>query len=41
MDATNLWLAPRAGMRLMVYTPADGDTERKLQQLGGLVGAGV
>jgi hypothetical protein len=41
MDVTNLWLAPRSGARLMVYTPADAETARKLERLGGLVEAGV
>ncbi|MDT4893358.1 MAG: hypothetical protein QOE97_2393 [Pseudonocardiales bacterium] len=33
MDITNLWLAPRSGTRMMVYTPADDDTARKLATL--------
>jgi hypothetical protein len=32
-DITNTWLAPRSGHRMMVYVPADAETERRVQQL--------
>ena len=33
LDVTNSWLAPRPGTRMLVYTPADSETERKLDRL--------
>jgi transcriptional regulator with XRE-family HTH domain len=35
-DATNTWLAPRPGRRLMVYVPADAETEKRIQAWAGL-----
>jgi transcriptional regulator with XRE-family HTH domain len=32
-EVTNTWLAPRSGRRMMVYVPADADTEQRLPQL--------
>jgi hypothetical protein len=32
-DVTNTWLAPRSGRRMMVYVPADAETERRVQRL--------
>jgi transcriptional regulator with XRE-family HTH domain len=32
-EVTNTWLAPRAGRRMMIYVPADGETERRLPRL--------
>jgi transcriptional regulator with XRE-family HTH domain len=32
-EVTNTWLAPRSGRRLMVYVPADAETERRVPQL--------
>ncbi len=32
-DMMNTWLAPRSGRRLMVYAPADAETERRVQRL--------
>jgi hypothetical protein len=40
LDATNTWLAPRAGTRLQVYTPRDAETERRLGTLLELIEAG-
>ncbi|HEU5007687.1 MAG TPA: helix-turn-helix transcriptional regulator [Jatrophihabitantaceae bacterium] len=40
LDATNTWLAPRAGTRLQIYTPGDADTERKLGTLLERIEAG-
>ena len=37
MDMTNLWLAPRPGVRLMLYTPSDAETERRLRRLAELI----
>ena len=36
LDHTHLWMAPRSGSRLIVYTPADGDTAERLQRLAEL-----
>ena len=33
LEITNTWLAPRQGTRLMVYVPADDETETRLRQL--------
>jgi transcriptional regulator with XRE-family HTH domain len=33
LDATNYWLGPRPGLRLTVYTPADGDARDGLEKL--------
>ena len=40
LDITNTWLAPRAGSRLLVYTPSDADTERKVGTMLELIEAG-
>jgi hypothetical protein len=32
-ETTNTWLAPRAGWRLLVYVPADAETERRVARL--------
>jgi transcriptional regulator with XRE-family HTH domain len=40
LDVTNTWLAPRAGSRLLVYTPGDADSERKLGTLLERIEAG-
>jgi transcriptional regulator with XRE-family HTH domain len=32
-EVTNTWLAPRSGRRMMVYVPADPETERRVPQL--------
>jgi transcriptional regulator with XRE-family HTH domain len=32
-EVTNTWLAPRSGRRMMVYVPADAETERRLPRL--------
>jgi transcriptional regulator with XRE-family HTH domain len=36
-EVTNTWLAPRSGRRLLVYTPADPGTERRVQRLVEIV----
>jgi transcriptional regulator with XRE-family HTH domain len=40
LDVTNMWLAPRAGARLMLYTPADTATERRLEKLATVIEEG-
>ncbi|PZS16182.1 MAG: hypothetical protein DLM57_11150 [Pseudonocardiales bacterium] len=40
MDVTNTWLAPRPGTRLLLYTPADAETGRRLVKLANLIGEG-
>ena len=37
LDVTNTWLAPRPGPRLLLYTPADCETERRLHRLAALI----
>ncbi len=37
LDVTNTWLAPRPGTRLLVYTPADAETERRLLKLAAII----
>jgi transcriptional regulator with XRE-family HTH domain len=32
-ETTNTWLAPRAGLRLIVYVPSDARTEQRVQSL--------
>jgi hypothetical protein len=32
-EMTNTWLAPRSGRRMLVYVPADAETERRVQKL--------
>ena len=32
-QVTNTWLAPRAGRRMLIYVPADAETERRVQRL--------
>jgi transcriptional regulator with XRE-family HTH domain len=39
VDVTNTWLAPHPGRRLLVYTPADVESHRRLEQLMELVKA--
>ncbi len=39
LHVTNTWLAPRPGNRLLVYTPADADSERRLVKLRELIDA--
>ncbi|MCU1658860.1 MAG: Transcriptional regulator [Pseudonocardiales bacterium] len=41
LKVTNTWLAPRAGARMLLYTPADTDTERRLEKLSALIAEGV
>jgi transcriptional regulator with XRE-family HTH domain len=41
MDVTNTWLAPRPGARLLLYTPADAATERRLAKLAALIEDGL
>ena len=36
-DVTNTWLQPRHGMRLLMYTPADNETRRRLDRLVQIV----
>ena len=36
-DVTMSWLAPRPGLRMMVYTPLDVQTERRVEQLLAMV----
>jgi transcriptional regulator with XRE-family HTH domain len=38
-EVTNSWLAPRAGLRMLVYSPADTATERRLDRLGEIINA--
>jgi MmyB-like transcription regulator ligand binding domain len=33
LDYTNLWLGQRLGTRMVTYTPADGETQSRLQRL--------
>jgi len=33
LDYTNLWFGPRLGTRLVTYTPADAQTQARLQRL--------
>lgn len=33
LDTTRCWLGPRPGARLIVYTPADGDSRDRLEKL--------
>ena len=33
LDYTNLWLDPRLGARVVAFTPADDETERRLAAL--------
>lgn len=40
LDVTNTWLAPRPGSRLLLYTPADAATERRLEKLAALIEEG-
>jgi transcriptional regulator with XRE-family HTH domain len=40
LDVTNTWLAPRPGTRLLIYTPADTETERRLEKLAALIKEG-
>jgi transcriptional regulator with XRE-family HTH domain len=37
LDVTNTWLAPRPGTRMLVYTPADAESERRLDKLAALI----
>jgi transcriptional regulator with XRE-family HTH domain len=32
-EVTNTWLAPRSGRRMLVYVPADTETERRVEKL--------
>jgi transcriptional regulator with XRE-family HTH domain len=32
-EVTNTWLAPQAGRRMLVYVPADAETERRVERL--------
>jgi hypothetical protein len=32
-----MWLAPRQGTRMIVYTPADSETTRRLGKLAALI----
>jgi transcriptional regulator with XRE-family HTH domain len=34
-DATNTWLAPQAGRRMLVYVPSDAETEARMRRLVG------
>lgn len=36
MNYTSMWLGPRQGARVTVYTPIDEDSEARLQQLARL-----
>jgi hypothetical protein len=33
LDYTNLWFGPRLGNRLVTYTPADPQTQARLERL--------
>ena len=33
LDYTNLWFGPRLGTRLVTYTPADAETQVRLEKL--------
>jgi transcriptional regulator with XRE-family HTH domain len=37
LDVTNAWLAPKNGSRLLVYTPGDAETARRLDKLAALI----
>jgi transcriptional regulator with XRE-family HTH domain len=37
LDAVNTWLAPKTGPRLLVYTPGDAETARRLDKLAALI----
>jgi transcriptional regulator with XRE-family HTH domain len=37
LDVTNTWLAPRTGTRLLLYTPVDAETERRLEKLAAII----
>ncbi len=39
LEFTHLWVAPRSGGRLMVYTPADADSAARLERLEQLIAA--
>ena len=38
MESTSLWVAETVGIRLVTYTPLDGDTRSRLEQLAGPTG---
>jgi transcriptional regulator with XRE-family HTH domain len=37
LHVTNTWLAPRPGARLLLYTPSDTETERRLEKLAAII----
>ncbi len=39
LDYTNLWFGPRLGTRLVTYTPADPETQARLEKLAADRGA--
>ena len=40
LDATNAWLAPKSGTRLLAYTPGDAETQRRLETMARLIEEG-
>lgn len=40
-DVVPTWLAPRSGVRMLVYTPADAQTRQGLESLAALAGSGT
>jgi hypothetical protein len=40
LELNNTWLAPRPGIRMLVYTPADAETRRRLERLAQLIAYG-
>jgi transcriptional regulator with XRE-family HTH domain len=40
LEATNAWLAPKSGTRLLAYTPGDAETQRRLEKMARLIEEG-
>ena len=40
LEAVSTWLAPHPGLRMLVYTPADAETRRRLEKLATMIEAG-
>jgi len=40
LEATNAWLAPKNGTRLLAYTPGDAETGRRLEKMARLIEEG-
>jgi hypothetical protein len=41
LDPTRMWLAPKAGARLVVYAPADEESRERLEKLSAMVAVGA